>query len=182
MTFLGKGVGDDRNPEEVGVHIFAFQEVGTVKRKVFRKPAFFQPPEKPPGPPRLPGSHIRATLPARAESGWRTAELFAHPQVSAYPSHEFLAFHWRSGHLRDGWGFTHGRGGTMSESVYKVIELVGTSTEGWEEAAAAAVKKAARSLRDLRIAEVGELDMVLGEDGTVIAYRAKVKVSFKFQS
>ncbi len=70
----------------------------------------------------------------------------------------------------------------MSESVYKVIELVGTSTEGWEEAAAAAVKKAARSLRDLRIAEVGELDMVLGEDGTVIAYRAKVKVSFKFQS
>ncbi len=68
----------------------------------------------------------------------------------------------------------------MGESVYKVIELVGTSTESWEKAAANAVETAAKSLRDLRIAEVVELDMQL-EDGKVIAYRAKVKVSFKYQ-
>ncbi len=66
------------------------------------------------------------------------------------------------------------------ESVYKVIELVGTSSESWEKAAAAAVEKAGQSLRDLRIAEVVELDMQL-EDGKVKAYRAKVKVSFKFK-
>ena len=66
------------------------------------------------------------------------------------------------------------------ESVYKVIELVGTSSESWEKAAAAAVEKAGQSLRDLRIAEVVELDMQL-EDGEVKAYRAKVKVSFKFK-
>ena len=69
----------------------------------------------------------------------------------------------------------------MAESVYKVIELVGTSTESWEQAAAAAVETAAKSLRDLRIAEVVELDMQL-EDGEVRAYRAKVKVSFKYQT
>ena len=68
----------------------------------------------------------------------------------------------------------------MSESVYKVIELVGTSSESWEKAAIAAVDMAAKSLRDLRIAEVVELDMQL-EDGKVVAYRAKVKVSFKYQ-
>ena len=68
----------------------------------------------------------------------------------------------------------------MAESVYKVIELVGTSTESWEKAAAAAVEKAAQSLRDLRVAEVVELDMQL-EDGEVKAYRTKVKVSFKFE-
>ncbi len=67
----------------------------------------------------------------------------------------------------------------MSESVYKIIELVGTSTESWEKAAEAAVATAAKSLRDLRIAEVVELDMQI-EDGKVIAYRAKVKVSFKY--
>ncbi len=66
------------------------------------------------------------------------------------------------------------------DSVYKVIELVGTSSESWEKAAAAAVAMAAESLRDLRIAEVVELDMQL-EDGQVVAYRAKVKVSFKFE-
>lgn len=66
------------------------------------------------------------------------------------------------------------------ESVYKVIELVGTSTESWEKAAVAAVDRAAESLRDLRIAEVVELDMQL-EDGEVKAYRAKVKVSFKYE-
>ena len=69
----------------------------------------------------------------------------------------------------------------MAESVYKVIELVGTSTESWEKAAAAAVETAAKSLRDLRIAEVVELDMQL-EDGEVRTYRAKVKVSFKYQT
>jgi flavin-binding protein dodecin len=68
----------------------------------------------------------------------------------------------------------------MAESVYKVIELVGTSTESWEKAAAAAVETAAKSLKDLRIAEVVKLDMQL-EDGKVAAYRAKVKVSFKYQ-
>jgi hypothetical protein len=68
----------------------------------------------------------------------------------------------------------------MSESVYKVIELVGTSTESWERAAAAAVAKAGKSLRDLRIAEVAELDMQL-KDGKVDVYRAKVKVSFKYE-
>jgi flavin-binding protein dodecin len=68
----------------------------------------------------------------------------------------------------------------MAESVYKVIELVGTSTESWERAAAAAIEKASKSLRDLRIAEISELDMQL-EDGTIRAYRAKVKVSFKYE-
>ncbi len=68
----------------------------------------------------------------------------------------------------------------MAESVYKVIELVGTSTESWEKAATAAVDMASKSLRDLRVAEVVEMDMVL-EEGKVRAYRAKVKVSFKYQ-
>jgi flavin-binding protein dodecin len=68
----------------------------------------------------------------------------------------------------------------MAESVYKVIELVGSSTESWEKAATAAVEMASKSLRDLRIAEVVELDMVL-EEGKVRAYRTKVKVSFKYQ-
>lgn len=67
----------------------------------------------------------------------------------------------------------------MAESVYKIIELVGTSSESWEAAAAAAVKMASASLRDLRIAEVVELDMQL-EEGKVSAYRAKVKLSFKY--
>jgi hypothetical protein len=64
-------------------------------------------------------------------------------------------------------------------SVYKIIELVGTSTESWEKAAEAAVKLAAKSLEDLRIAEILQLDMQI-EDGKVMAYRAKVKVSFKY--
>jgi len=63
----------------------------------------------------------------------------------------------------------------MAESVYKVIELVGTSTESWERAAAAAVERASQSLRDLRIAEVVQLDMQL-EEGKIVAYRAKLKV------
>ncbi len=69
----------------------------------------------------------------------------------------------------------------MAESVYKVIELVGTSPESWEKAAAAAVETAAKSLRDLRIAEVLELDMQL-DNGKVVAYRARVKVSFKYHT
>lgn len=68
----------------------------------------------------------------------------------------------------------------MAESVYKVIELVGTSTESWEKAAAAAVKRASKTLRDLRVAEVKQLDMVL-ENGKVEAYRAKLSVSFKYE-
>jgi len=67
----------------------------------------------------------------------------------------------------------------MPESVYKIIELVGTSDESWEKAATAAVMKASKTLRDLRIAEVSELDMQI-EDGKVRAYRAKVKLSFKY--
>jgi len=68
----------------------------------------------------------------------------------------------------------------MPESVYKVIELVGTSTESWEKAATAAVARASASLRDLRVAEVSELDLQI-EEGEVRAYRAKVKVSFKYE-
>jgi len=68
----------------------------------------------------------------------------------------------------------------MAESVYKVIELVGTSTESWEKAAAAAVSTASKKLRDLRIAEITHLDMQL-EEGKILAYRAKVKVSFKYE-
>ncbi len=67
----------------------------------------------------------------------------------------------------------------MAESVYKVIELVGTSTESWEMAARAAVERAAQRLEDIRVAEVVEQDLKI-EDGKVAAYRAKVKVSFKY--
>jgi len=68
----------------------------------------------------------------------------------------------------------------MPESVYKIIELVGTSSDSWEKAATAAVNRAAKTLRDLRIAEVVQLDMQI-EDGKVVGYRAKVKVSFKYE-
>lgn len=68
----------------------------------------------------------------------------------------------------------------MADSVYKVIELVGTSTDGWEQAVASAVALASQSLRDLRVAEVSELDVTI-ENGKVAAYRAKVKVSFKYE-
>lgn len=68
----------------------------------------------------------------------------------------------------------------MAESVYKVIELVGTSGKSWERAAAAAVELASKSLRDLRVAEVVQLDMHL-QDGKVLEYRAKVKISFKYE-
>ena len=72
------------------------------------------------------------------------------------------------------------KGAPVADSVYKVIELVGTSTDSWEKAASAAIALAGQSLRDLRIAEVSQLDMVL-EGGKVTAYRCKVKVSFKYE-
>jgi flavin-binding protein dodecin len=68
----------------------------------------------------------------------------------------------------------------MPNSVYKIIELVGTSPESWEQAAANAVARAAETLRDLRIAEVSELDMHI-KDGKIEYFRTKVKVSFKFE-
>jgi dodecin len=68
----------------------------------------------------------------------------------------------------------------MPESVYKIIELVGTSTDSWETAAKTAVERAAKTLRDLRVAEVAQLDMTT-ENGKVVLYRAKVKVSFKYE-
>ena len=68
----------------------------------------------------------------------------------------------------------------MAESVYKVIDLIGTSTESWEKAASAAMKRAAQTLRDLRVAEISQLDMQL-KDGKIQSYRAKVKVSFKYE-
>jgi dodecin len=69
----------------------------------------------------------------------------------------------------------------MTESVYKVIELIGTSNESWEKAAAAAVERAGKTLRDLRVAEVVKLDLQLDAKGKIEAYRAKVNVSFKFE-
>jgi len=68
----------------------------------------------------------------------------------------------------------------MSDSVYKIITLVGTSTKSWEDAAKEAVEAAAKTLRDLRIAEVEELDMQI-DKGKIISYRAKVKISFKYE-
>lgn len=67
----------------------------------------------------------------------------------------------------------------MAESVYKIIDLVGTSPDSWEEAAKNAVEKASKTLRDLRIAEIEKLDLKV-EDGKVTAYRARVKLSFKY--
>jgi hypothetical protein len=69
----------------------------------------------------------------------------------------------------------------MSESVYKVIELIGTSEESWEKAAKAAIDRAGKSLRDLRVAEVVKLDLQLDATGKIEAYRAKLNVSFKFE-
>ena len=68
----------------------------------------------------------------------------------------------------------------MPDSVYDVIQLIGTSTDSWEKAAAAAIERAAHSLRDLRVAEVVKLDLVV-ENGKVSAYRAKISVSFKYE-
>jgi len=83
---------------------------------------------------------------------------------------------WVCGELNDPAKENH-----MADSVYKVIELVGTSTESWEKAAAAAVQQASKSVRDLRVAEVSDLDIAI-EDGKIKSYRAKVKVSFKYEN
>jgi flavin-binding protein dodecin len=72
------------------------------------------------------------------------------------------------------------KGGIMSESVYKVVQLVGTSATSWEDAAKSAVETASKSLKDLRVAEVSQLDMKV-ENGKVTAYRARVNLSFKYQ-
>ena len=69
----------------------------------------------------------------------------------------------------------------MAESVYKVIELIGTSKDSWENAATAALNRARKTLRDLRVAEVVKLDLQLDAEGKIEAYRAKLKVSFKFE-
>lgn len=69
----------------------------------------------------------------------------------------------------------------MAESVYKVIELVGTSSESWEKAAANAIQTASKTLQDLRVAEITTLDVHI-EDGKIVAYRAKVKLSFKYHT
>jgi flavin-binding protein dodecin len=68
----------------------------------------------------------------------------------------------------------------MGNSVYKIIELVGTSTKSWEDAAKSAVERASKTLRELRVAEVSKLDMVI-DDGKVSAYRARITVSFKYE-
>ena len=68
----------------------------------------------------------------------------------------------------------------MAESVYKIVDLIGTSTESWEKAASAAVARASQTLRDLRIAEIEQLDMQIDE-GRVVSYRAKVRLSFKYE-
>jgi flavin-binding protein dodecin len=68
----------------------------------------------------------------------------------------------------------------MAESVYKIIEIVGTSTTSWEKAAAAAVERAASTLRDLRVAEVSQQDLII-TDGKVEAYRVRLKISFKYE-
>ena len=70
----------------------------------------------------------------------------------------------------------------MAESVYKVIELIGTSTESWERAASAAIERAAETLRDLRVAEVVQQDVVISDDGKVESYRVKMKLSFKYEA
>jgi flavin-binding protein dodecin len=69
----------------------------------------------------------------------------------------------------------------MPDSIYKVVELVGSSPESWEKATAAAVKAASTSLRDLRIAEVIQLDAHIGKDGSIESYRSKIRVSFKYE-
>ncbi len=69
----------------------------------------------------------------------------------------------------------------MPDSVYKVIELVGSSPESWEKAVASAVKQAAKTLRDLRVAEVIQLDAHIGKDGSIESYRAKIRISFKYE-
>src|SRR5215204_1391553 len=99
----------------------------------------------------------------------------AHPIHDAHPDVRFVL---RREHLASCQTSTED---DMAESVYKVIELIGTSKDSWEKAAAAAVSRAGKSLRDLRVAEVVKLDLQLDAKGEVEAYRAKINVSFKFE-
>jgi flavin-binding protein dodecin len=69
----------------------------------------------------------------------------------------------------------------MTESIYRVTEVIGTSTQSWEDAARNAVETAARTLRDLRVGEIEKLDLTI-EDGHVVSYRAKVSISFKYEA
>jgi hypothetical protein len=84
-------------------------------------------------------------------------------------------------HRHVGEGEFHRKGGVAMESIYKIIEVVGTSKSSWEEAAKNAVEVAGKSLEDLRVAEVVKLDMVI-EKGKVVAYRSRVNISFKYRS
>jgi dodecin len=70
----------------------------------------------------------------------------------------------------------------MANSVYRVIDVIGTSDKSWDDAAAAAVATASGSLRDLRVAEVTKLDLTIGDDGKVAQYRARLNLSFKYES
>jgi dodecin len=92
------------------------------------------------------------------------------------PSRRLLRFDPR----RNGWRRPDEEEGVVEESVYRVIEVIGTSTTSWEEAARTAVETAGTTLEDLRVAEIVELDMRL-QDNKVMAYRAKVKISFKYR-
>lgn len=76
---------------------------------------------------------------------------------------------------------TNGKGSAMTDSIYKVIEIVGTSTESWEAATRSAVETSAKTLRDLRVAEVEKLDVTI-EDGKVAKFRARLSISFKYES
>ncbi len=79
------------------------------------------------------------------------------------------------------WVHSRSKGAVM-ESTYKIVELVGSSPESWERAAQVALEEARHSLRDLRIAEVAKLDIHLDENGEIVAYRTKLKVSFKYEA
>jgi len=79
-----------------------------------------------------------------------------------------------------GWCDDRIEGGTMSESIYRVTEVIGTSPTSWEEAAKNAVETASQSLRDLRVGEIVRLDVTI-EDGRVSSYRARVNISFKYE-
>jgi flavin-binding protein dodecin len=109
-------------------------------------------------------------------SGHRADLAFAPGQAQARPS----SINQRGGSHRHGCAPRSVEEDDMPESVYKVIELVGTSSESWEKAATTAIERASKTLRDLRVAEVVQQDLVI-EDGKVRAYRAKVNVSFKYE-
>ena len=83
--------------------------------------------------------------------------------------------------IKPGRGLSSREETEMAESVYNVIELVGTSTESWEKATSAAIERAAETLRDLRVAEVVEQDVNITDDGKVESYRVKLKLSFKYE-